>query len=238
MPAWQAATTLANAVASVQAQCFVDWELIIVDDASTDATAQTIRTLAECDPRIRLIQLPENRGAARARNCAIRLANGRYIAFLDADDAWLPEKLHEQIGFMQKNNVALSYTGFWRETNKARKTVSVPPQVGYAELLHGNVIGCLTAVYDSHQLGKVEMPDIRLRQDYALWLKILRTIPAAHGLPQPLAVHRRRAGSLSSGALRGLFATWTLYRDIEGLGRLKSVVCLTSHIINRLQSRR
>ena len=238
MPAWRVTGTLQAAVASVQGQSRTDWELIIIDDASQDATADLARALAAADPRIVVLQQAQNGGAAQARNRGIRAARGRYIAFLDADDLWLPAKLDRQIAFMQATGAALSYTGFLRDNGGRQRAVRVPPTVSHAQLLRGNVIGCLTAIYDVAQLGRVEMPDLRMRQDYALWLKILRRIPVAHGLAEVLAVHHRRADSLSSGLLRGLRATWTVYRQAEGLGRMQAARCLAAHVLNRVRAHR
>lgn len=244
MPAWRAADTLADSVASVQAQSRTDWELVIIDDCSDDATLQIARGLAAADSRIVVIAQSPNGGAARARNRGIAAARGRHIAFLDADDLWLPQKLERQIAFMEQHGAALSYTGFLRVTAGtgqagkpgAQRQVRIPPRVTYDGLLHGNVIGCSTAIYDSARLGKVLMPDIRLRQDYGLWLAILRRIPQAHGLPEALTIHQRRPGSLSAGFVRRTGGTWHLYREVEGLGRLQAAICLGAHLVNRIRA--
>ncbi len=233
MPLWRARETLGAAIASVQAQDFTDWELIAVDDASDDGSGDMAEALAEHDPRIRVIRQATRGGAARARNAAIEAARGRYIAFLDADDLWLPEKLALQIPFMEETGTALSYAGFWRVSGNRRLCIEVPPRVTYRQLLHGHVIGCVTAVYDTEQVGKVLMPDIRMRHDFALWLDILRQVDCARGLTMPLAVHHRRDGSLSSSLPRRTLATWRMYRDVEGLGRAASARYLLSHLANR-----
>lgn len=236
MPVYNAARTLPRAVASLHAQDFADWELILSDDASTDRSWARAQELAGADTRIRAIRAETNGGAARARNAALDAARGRYIAFLDADDAWLPEKLSRQLGAMQSQGAALSYTGYWRvRPDGTRQEVRVPASVDYAGLLRGNIIGCLTAVYDSAALGKVPMPDIRRRQDYGLWLKILKRIPQAHGLPEPLALYHQSAGSLSSSKLSAQVDTWRLYRQIEGLSRTKAAACLAQHLWQRVR---
>ena len=234
MPAWRAAATLAEAVASIQAQSLPDWELLLVDDASDDATPAVAARLAAADARIKLLTQARNGGAAQARNRGILAASGRYIAFLDADDLWLSQKLERQIGFMRRSGAVFSYTGFWREAAGKRRLVHIPPQVDHGQLLRGNVIGCLTAIYDSAALGKVLMPDLRMRQDYALWLKLLRLTPQAYGLPEALAVHRRQAGSLSAEAWAGLRATWRMYREAESLSRSRALFYLSCHVHNRL----
>jgi glycosyltransferase involved in cell wall biosynthesis len=235
MPAHNVAPWVGAAIASVQAQRFREWELILVNDASTDGTATCARVAALGDPRLRLIDNPRRLGAAQARNRALDAARGRYIAFLDADDTWHPDKLHQQIPFMQAQGAALSYTGFWRQTGSRRHHVRVPRTVTRDALLRGNVIGCLTAVYDTARLGKVPMPDLPMRHDFALWLDLLARSGLAHGLDLPLATHIRRAGSLSSDRLRAMAATWRVYRDHAGLRRSAALLCLTSHLAKRLQ---
>ena len=236
MPAWRAAATLPASVASVQAQTCPDWELLVIDDGSGDSTLAVARGLAAADARIRVIALPVNSGAARARNAGLVQARGRYIAFLDADDTWAPEKLARQLAFMAQTGAVFSYTGYLRDKAGHRRPVKVPAQVSYAGLLRGNCIGCATVIYDSAALGKVGMPDIRLRQDYGLWLRLLRLTPLAYGLPDLLSVHYRRPGSLSAGLWRRMQGTWTLYRQVEGLSRLQAARCLCAHLVNRFRA--
>lgn len=220
-PVWNAAATLRDTVASVRAQTLADWELILVDDASTDGSRDLARALAAGEPRIRLIERAANGGAAAARNDAIRAARGRLIAFLDADDRWYPEKLARQAAFMAAGGHAFVYSGYRRVAADGRPlgTVRPPERVDRRRLLRGNVIGCLTAVYDSAALGRIEMPPLRRRQDYGLWLRLLAAVPFAHGLPEPLADYRVSPASLSGGKLGAAQATWRLYREVEGLGR-------------------
>lgn len=236
LPAYRAAATLAEAVASVQAQSRTDWELIIVNDASSDETGEVAERLAAADPRIRIFHLTQNAGAAVARNTAIRAALGRYIAFLDADDLWLPQKLERQIAFMTLKGAALSHTAVLRRKAGRERRVKVPDRVTRNQLLHGNVISCSTAIYDTALVGKVEMPLIRLRQDFGLWLRILAVTPVAHGLNEVLAVHRHRENSLSAGLVKRIRGTWRLYRSVEGLGRLQAARCLMAHLLNRARA--
>lgn len=238
MPAHQAATTLAAAIDSVRAQTWTDWELLVSDDGSRDGTAAIARAAAEGDARIRLIRSEETSGAAAARNRALAVARGRYIAFLDADDLWLPEKLARQIPFMQRTGAVLSYTGFFRRRpGRAARRVHVPAQVDRDRLLHGNVIGCLTAVYDAGQIGHVPMRPLRRRQDYALWLDILRLCPRAEGLDEPLAIYTLQPGSLSANKWAASRDTWRMYRDVAGLSRRQAALCLGSHLWQRLAAR-
>lgn len=223
-PIWNAAATLAATVASVQAQSLADWEMLLVDDGSTDGSRTLARTLAAADSRIRVLAQDANLGAAAARNCGIRAARGRFIAFLDADDLWRPEKLALQLGFMRDGGHGLVFAAYRRVTADGAPlgTVRVPARISRDDLLKGNVIGCLTAVYDTAVFGKVEMPPLARRQDYGLWLELLRRTPYAHGLPQVLADYRVRRGSLSADKFGAAHATWTLYREVERLSRLRA----------------
>lgn len=239
MPAWNAAATLAAAVDSVRAQGLGDWELLIADDESTDATLAVARTLAAADGRIRVLAAPAGHtGAAGARNRALAAARGRYIAFLDADDLWHPEKLERQIAFMARTGAALSYTGYLRrKAGRPDRRVRVPAAVGYDELLRGNVIGCLTAVYDSARCGRTPMPPIARRHDYALWLDILRRTGPAQGIDLPLAVHAVSGRSLSANKLAATVDTWRMYRNIVGLSRGQALGCLAAHLWQRATRR-
>lgn len=233
MPVFNAAAVLERAVASVRAQSLPDWELLIVDDGSADESAAVIAGCAADDARIHTLAQGRNTGAAAARNRALAMARGRYIAFLDADDAWLPEKLDRQVGMMQRQDAALGFSGFWREENGSYARVRVPERVTRGRLLRGNVIGCLTAIYDRARLGDMPMPDLRLSHDYALWLDILGRIDHAAGLDEPLAIHHRSRGSLSASRLRSLQGTWGMYRSHLGLPRTRAAFYLAHHIARR-----
>ncbi len=235
MPAHNAASVLERAVASVQAQTFADWELLIVDDASGDGTLALAQRMAVADPRIRVFEHPKQKGAGAARNTALSNARGRYIAFLDADDAWLPEKLDRQLTHLAETSAPLGYSGFWRVSGQKRHAVQVPPSVDYAELLKGNCIGCLTAIYDRAVYGSVPMPDLALRQDFALWLSLLKRQGPACGLTEPLAIYHRTPGSLSANKRHALAASWRMYRDEIGLTRWQSAAYLATNLFRRLR---
>jgi len=145
---------------------------------------------------------------------------GRYIAFLDSDDLWHQEKLEKQLQFMQEHAIALSYTAYSsidESTGEVIREIAIPSQIDYTQLLKQNIIGCLTAMYDTHILGKVTMPMIRKRQDFALWLKILKEVPYAYGLDEVLAYYRVRGHSVSSNKIEASLYNWKLYREIEKL---------------------
>ena len=235
MPAYNASETIASSIASVQAQTETDWILHVINDASDDNTASIVSALAQKDTRIHLSQNPGPRGAAYARNHGLCQAQGRYIAFLDADDLWEPSKLTRQIALLRETNAALSYCGFLRRsTGRTDKYRSVPTTLNYETLLKGNVIGCLTVIYDTKHCGKVPMPLIHRRHDFALWLKILEHHGPAHGINEPLAILRMSATSLSANKIKATYATWRMYRDIIGLSILSSATNLCRHILQRI----
>lgn len=226
MPCYRASDFIAKSIRSIQDQAHTDWELIIIDDASNDGTAEFIeQQFVQQDSRISLIVLESNSGAAVARNKGIEAARGRYIAFLDSDDVWLPTKLEKQLSFMQDNSLALSYTAYDKvsEGGTALGRVGIPSSVNYRQLLKTNVIGCSTAIYDSELIGKVYMPLIRKRQDFGLWLRILKQLDYAVGLDEALTIYMIRAGSVSSNKKDAAMYTWRLYREVEKLNLLTSM---------------
>jgi teichuronic acid biosynthesis glycosyltransferase TuaG len=238
-PVWNAAATLAEAVASVRAQSMPDWEMLIVDDGSTDGSRALAEGLAGADPRLRLLGWADNRGAAAARNAGMRAARGRYIAFLDADDRWRPEKLAVQAGYMAATGVPFTFAAIERIGADGRPlgTVTVPARVDYARLLQGNVIPCQTAAFDREHYGAVEMPPLPRRQDYGLWLRLLARGGEAHGLPQVLADWRMRPGSLSANKLAAAAGTWRVYREVAGLGRGRAAWYLGQNLARGMAKR-
>ena len=218
-PLYNCADFLAHTIESVISQTYQDWEMILVDDCSQDNSLAIAQGYASKDARIKVIKLDKNSGAAVARNAAIEAAQGRYIAFLDSDDRWLPNKLEKQLTFMQCNSVAFSYSAYGKvnEAGESIGLMGVPEKVSYHDLLKMCSIGCLTAMYDTKQLGKVYMPLIRKRQDLGLWLRILKKIPYAYGINEVLAQYQVRADSISANKRSAAQFTWRLYREVEQL---------------------
>jgi glycosyltransferase involved in cell wall biosynthesis len=236
---YNAGAFIGTTIESVLAQSFADWEMIIVDDCSTDDSASVVTGYAALDPRIVLVSLAENSGAAVARNSAIELARGRYLAFLDSDDSWHPDKLRKQLAFMQDNSYAFTHTWYERQDEAGRplgNLVRPPAVLDYRTLLRSNFIACLTVIYDTECLGKVYMPLIRKRQDYGLWLRILKQGEQAHVLPENLAVYRVRSGSISGNKLEMIRYNWILYNQVEGFGLLRSAYYVGWNILYKLRS--
>ncbi|MCI0716068.1 MAG: glycosyltransferase family 2 protein [Chlorobi bacterium] len=214
---------------SVINQTYQNWELLITDDCSKDNTLKLLDKYSKSDSRIKVFQLSKNSGAAVARNNSIKHSNGSYIAFLDSDDLWIPDKLEKQIKFMTKEDLAFSYS-YYQLINEngesLKKIIKAPDSVNYTTLLRTNYIGCLTAVYNCRKMGKMYMPNIRKRQDYALWLGILKSTPHAKCLKEPLAFYRIRKHSISSNKLELLKFNWKIYREVEGFGPIRSFMRL------------
>ena len=239
-PSFNSSRFLQETVDSVLSQTYQDWEMIIVDECSRDDSYDLAQENARRDPRIMARRLKENCGPAVARNTAIEMAKGQYIAFLDSDDIWLPQKLDKQIAFMRKQDAVLSYTAYEKideKGNRRQRYINIPPKGDYDDLLKGCFIGCLTAVYDAKRLGKVYMPQINRGQDYGLWLKILRSGYAAFGLDEVLALYRERQGTISSSKLIKAYYQWRIYRDLENISFLKSICFFYNYGIRGMQKK-
>ena len=219
MPVFNAASTLSESVVSVLAQSYRNWELLLVDDGSSDGSLDLARQFASDHRRIRVLSLGRNSGAAYARNFGLDHANGRYIAFLDADDLWHTDKLGHQIADMKKRSAALSFTGYERvDPNGAHlEQVHAPHEVQYGALLKRNVMGCLTVMYDSEILGKVPMPLLQRQHDFALWLQLVRQTGTAYGLDENLATYRVGEGTLSANKAKAAKDIWRIFRGQERL---------------------
>ncbi|MGQ3904392.1 glycosyltransferase family 2 protein [Mixta calida] len=232
MPAYNSLKTIEESINSVKKQTYTQWELLITDDCSTDGTYELLKKLAQNDPRIKIFQNNENSGAGVSRNNSIKNASGRFIAFLDSDDLWEPNKLQEQIKFMLTNGYELTYTGY-RKFNRSGNIIStITPvsKVNFKTLLKSNVIGCLTAIYDTKKIGKIYMPSIRKRQDMALWLKILEKVDYAYCLEGNYALYRQSGESLSSNKYKILFSQWRFYRSYLNFGPLKSLYYFINYV--------
>lgn len=218
-PLYNSSEFLEQTIQSVVSQTYQSWEMIMVDDCSTDNSLEIAQRYAAKDKRIKIIRLDHNSGPAVARNRAIEAAAGRYIAFLDSDDQWVSHKLETQVNFMRARDIAFSYTAYEKlnECGELVGIIGVPSKVSYHDLLKVCSIGCLTAMYDTHKIGKVYMPLIRKRQDLGLWLRILKTEQYAYGIQEVLARYQMRSNSISANKRSAAQYTWRLYRDIEKL---------------------
>ena len=201
MPSYNCGRFVEETIRSVQAQTYENWEIIFVDDCSTDETMATVMALKGGDERIHVYQNPINSGAAVSRNLALREAKGRWIAFLDSDDLWEPEKLEKQVRFMEENGYKFSYTEYQEMDaggNLTGVTISGPKHVTKRGMYHFCWPGCLTVMYDAQAVGLIQIEDIKKNNDYAMWLKVCKKANC-YLLPEVLAKYRRgRAGSVST----------------------------------------
>lgn len=236
MPAFNAAATIDQSIGTVLSQTVRDFELIVVDDSSSDNTVDIVARHAERDGRVRLMSTARNSGGpAVPRNLALAEATSRYIAFLDADDLWSPRKTEFQLRAMHAAGAAISCTGFDVVDLQGEKIGAFmpPAQVDYASLLKSNSVGCLTAVYDADRLGRPAFP-ICGHEDYALWLELTRDGTRILGLRQKLAGYRIGAQSISSNKMKVIRFFWHIYRHREDLGILQSAYfCGRYALINR-----
>ena len=225
MPTYNCAKFIGRTIESAQAQTYKNWEMIIVDDCSKDNTEEVVSEYAKNDDRIKYHMLDKNSGAAVARTEAMRLANGAYMAFLDSDDLWLPDKLEKQIAFMENNGYAFSCTAYEQidEDDKLLgKIIKTVKKTSYNRLLLDCPVGNSTVVYNVEKMGKFEVPNIRKRNDDALWLQMLKKEKYIWGMSDVLMRYRIRQNSISSNKLQLIKYHWILYREIEHLNVFRS----------------
>lgn len=237
-PAFNAQRFIAATMASVMSQTLSSWEMLVVDDASTDATARIVEEYSQRDPRIRLIALPDNQGQGPARNVALAAARAPYVAFLDADDLWDPEKLERQVAFMRTGSHAFSYTAYRviSEDGSLLGTLRhFPPSMGYREMLCEQP-GCLTVMLDRRALGPLRFPDYRRNQDGALWLALLRDGRVrAQGMAEVLASYRAVRGSVTAGKLKSAGAVWKVLREQEKLDLARATYYFGQYAVRGLR---
>lgn len=224
MPSFNAERFIVESIDSVIAQTVEDWELIVVDDASTDATTAIVAACRRRDSRIRLLPQRTNRGAAGARNLGLDHARGEWIGFIDSDDVWYPQKIAKQTAAMEASHADLSYTGYERRRDDRAAIVSVPDTVRYEQLLRRCLIACSTGMVRRATCGAVRMPPIRRRQDHGYWLELLRDgSRTAVGVNEPLVSYRLHRGSLSANKLVAAAYSWKLLRQVERMPFAKAL---------------
>ena len=243
LPAYRRADVLPRAALSVLDQTYRSVQLIVVDDGSGDGTADAADAVAQHDARMQVIRLSTNRGVHHARNVAIEAASGRYVAFLDSDDYWLPEKLSLQMSVLPNSEASLCFTGFRRvrsEFSSPGKQVHVPKSVNYRQLLRTNVIPTSTNMVDREKTGAFFMSPAK-HDDYATWLKLLRNGQWAIGIDKDLMRYGISENSLSGNKINSAINTWKVYRESESMGIFSATLAfssyatagLTKHILTR-----
>lgn len=223
VPFFNAAATLGATLDSLVAQSYPDWEAVLIDDGSQDAGPALAQARVASDPRFRLVRVGSRQGVAHARNLGMAVARGRYIALLDADDIWLPGKLAAQVPVLQAG-APLVFSAYARIDASGRllRRVPAPARLRHDDMLSGNAIGCLTAIWDSAHFGAVTFPAMTMHEDYALWLQMLRGGDCAVGLPEVLAHYRVRPGSHSARKWLAAWTTWSILRAEPGVGFVRA----------------
>ena len=241
IPSYCSARFIAKTIESVLAQTYRNWEVVVVDDYSVDNTVEIVNTYVNNEPRIKLIRLKENSGAAISRNTALDVANGRFIAFLDSDDIWRPDKLEKQVSFMLERKIPISFTSYEliddNGVSKDHVYHSVE-KINQQEYLKNTIIGLSTSMIDTKFVGNdFRFIDIRTRQDTSLWISILGRGFVAYGMSEVLASYRVHSNSISSNKYRAAKQVWNLYFNIHRLGFFKSVYCFLFYLYNAIKKR-
>lgn len=239
MPCYNAERYVAQSIESVLAQTYQNWELLITDDGSTDKSVEIVSKYCIKDDRISILVPDEHQGIARTRNMSIARAKGKFVAFLDSDDIWYPEKLEKQVGYMLENDVAFTYSSYEiidAQCNSKNRVVKDAGVVSYKKYLRNTIICCGTVVVDKEKTGHFATPIIKTSEDMSLWLSIMKRGFDAYPVPGPLHKYRITPGSASSNKFKAACDVWRVYRKIEKLSLPTSVfnfVCYTFNAVKK-----
>jgi teichuronic acid biosynthesis glycosyltransferase TuaG len=240
VPAYMAASFIGRTCESVIAQTYPHWEMLVVDDCSPDETRKVVEEWTARDPRIRLVALERNGGPAAARNAALESANGRWIAFLDSDDMWLPAKLERSLAYAQSNRAALVFTAYRRiskDESRIGDLIHVPRTLTYGQLLGNTAIATSTVLIDRTLAGDVRMERVHY-DDFVCWLAILKRGHIAHGLDEDLMRYRVLAQSVSRNKGRSVREVWKTYREVLRLNLLAASWYFTRYAVNAVRKYR
>ena len=229
-PVYNSEKYIGDTIKSVLSQTHTNWELIIVDDCSSDHTEEVVKSFT--DSRIRYFRLDKNSGAAIARNKALEYAKGKYIAFLDADDMWKPDKIEKQLYFMLENNIAFSFTGYEMLKVKENKMIKVPSKLNYSQFMKNTVIATSTVMINTEIVGEIRFVNVRADHDSMTWAKLLRQGYLAYGLNKSLAYYRKLEGSISNNKFKAAKNHWVNCRKIEKLPFFKCLYYFVFYSIN------
>ena len=225
VPMYNAEKFIGKTIESVLSQTYENWEMLIMNDVSTDNSLAVVSEFVKKDDRIKVVNTEKNMGVVKGRNHLIDLANGKYIAFLDADDYWHSQKLEKQIQFMKEKNASISCTEYTRVRENGEKIneVVIKSEISYTDMLKNNYLGCLTVMYDVEKIGKRYFKELDKNEDYVLWLEIVKDVKTIYGLKENLAYYRVLDNSRSSNKVKTAKVRWEIYRKIEKLPLLKSI---------------
>lgn len=234
-PLFNAREFIKETIESVLLQTYTNWELIFIDDCSTDDTAKIIESYCAKDDRMKLIKHKTNKGVAASRNTALDFATGEYIAFLDGDDLWLPNKLKIQLDFMENNRCVLTYTGYQKYFSKYQKygkIIKVPKKMTYNSIFYNTSIACLTVMVNRELSGPFKMPNLTHTEDLCTWQLILRNKYIAFGINENLALYRVHSNSLTGNKFVSMKKQWNTYREFYGFSIFKSFVYFVGYGFN------
>lgn len=235
VPCYNCEKYIEETINSILNQTFSNFEILAVDDLSTDNTAHILEKLRKMDKRIKYFKLTKKGGATGARNKALREAKGKYIAFLDGDDLWKPQKLEKQIKFMEDNNIYFSYTNYEKidENGVPLNILRVsPPKINYFRMKLGDSVGCLTVMYNQEKVGMLQLNDLKKRNDFALWIKALEKVDVGYLLNENLASYRVTSNSVSRNVskIKLLKFHYTLFRKSQNYNILTSCFYTISNV--------
>lgn len=235
-PCYNSSKYIEETIQSVLNQSYSNWEWWIVDDGSKDHSVEIIQKFK--DPRIHLIALEKNVGAAEARNIGIRNANGRFITFIDSDDVWLEHFLNTSVSFLVQNNEELVYASYKRHDEDLKPLLDdfvAEDNIDYKRILFNCPIPMLTSMYDSKRIGKIEIPEVDMREDYAMWIEILKKIPKARAIQTPLAIYRIRETSYSRNKIKILTKQFSVYYQYLNLSLFQSTYYTFHWVLNGMK---
>lgn len=232
-PVYNSEKYISDTINSVLAQTYTNWEMLIADDCSSDNSAEIIKRYT--DSRIKYFKLEANSGAAIARNKALEKAKGNYIAFLDSDDTWKPEKLEKQLKFMIEKDIGFSFAGYEIIRDKKNKIIEVPDTLNYNQFMKNTIIGTLTVMLSRKHVGEVRLVDVKKDHDSMTWAKLLRQGNTAYGLNESLAYYRKVEGSISNNKIKAAKNHWNNLRKIEKLSLPKAMYFYFFYVINAIK---
>lgn len=223
-PSFNASAYIKDTIEAIRSQSYQNWELLITDDCSTDDSVDIIEEYVTQDARIKFLKMEINSGAGKCRNKSIEAAKGRYIAFCDSDDVWMPNKLEKQLAFMEEKDCALVYSSYMQmdEQQHVYGVVICKKEETLKSMIKDCGIGCLTAMYDTVKVGKVYMSALRKRQDWGLWLTLLMKCGVAYGVKEPLAYYRVRRESISANKWALVKHNISVYRQILNYSTIRA----------------
>lgn len=224
MPSYNSAEFIGASIDSILAQSYTLWELLVVDDCSSDDSCEIVERYAQRDSRVRLIRLTENSGAAVSRNRALEQVQGRYIAFCDSDDRWLPEKLERQLDLMTSEDLDVCYSSYIEcdERGENLGIIIARKQVDYRQMVRNDYMGFLTFIFDTHKVGLPQFPLLKKRQDWAYKLLVMQKAKRAKSVMEPLAYYRVRRGSLSRQKMGLVRYNLDVYRKVLHFSVIKA----------------